>query len=113
MTRALVCAAAAALLLAGVMALTAPPLRAQNDGAALYKSKCAVCHGADGSGDTSMGKSMKLRDLRSEDVQKQTDAQLFDITANGKNKMPAYKGKLTDDQIKQLVAFMRELAKKK
>jgi cytochrome c6 len=101
------------LFLAGVLLLFSPPLRAQGDGAATYKAKCAACHGADGSGDTAMGKSMKLRDLRSEDVQKQTDAQLTDITANGKGKMPAYKGKLTDDQIKQLVATIRDMAKKK
>jgi mono/diheme cytochrome c family protein len=100
-----------ALLFAGVLLFSAP-LRAQ-DGAATYKAKCAVCHGADGSGDTAMGKSMKLRDLRSEDVQKQTDAQLIEITANGKGKMPAYKGKLTDDQIKQVVAAIRDMAKKK
>jgi cytochrome c6 len=101
------------LFLAGVLLLVSPPLRAQGDGAATYKAKCAVCHGADGSGDTAMGKSMKLRDLRSEDVQKQTDAQLIEITANGKAKMPAYKGKLTDDQIKQVVAAIRDMAKKK
>jgi mono/diheme cytochrome c family protein len=46
-------------------------------------------------------------------VQKETDAQLIDIVTNGKNKMPAYKGKLTDDQIKGLVGYVRELAKKK
>jgi mono/diheme cytochrome c family protein len=85
---------------------------AQNDGAAVYKSNCAVCHGADGKGETPMGKSMKLRDLGSADVQKQTDAQLTEITTNGKNKMPAYKGKLTADQVKQLVSYMRTMAKK-
>jgi mono/diheme cytochrome c family protein len=47
-------------------------------------------------------------------VQKQTDAQLNDSIANGMGKkMPAYKGKLTDDQIKGLVAYLRDLAKKK
>jgi mono/diheme cytochrome c family protein len=46
-------------------------------------------------------------------VQKQTDAELTATITNGKNKMPAYKGKLDDAQIKQLVGFVRELAKKK
>lgn len=55
---------------------------------------------------------MKVRDLGSDDVQKQTDAQLTEITANGKGKMPAFKGKLTDDQIKQLVGYIRSLKKK-
>jgi cytochrome c6 len=104
--------------LAGLAVLFAAPLlfssaaRAQ-DGAATYKAKCAACHGADGGGDTATGKAMKVRDLRSADVQKQTDAQLTEIITAGKGKMPAYKGKLTGDQIKQLVAAIRDLAKKK
>ena len=87
---------------------------AADDAASLYKTKCAACHAADGSGNTDTGKKLGTLDLRSEEVQKQTDAQLFDDTANGVGKkMPAYKGKLTDDQIKQLVGYIRELAKKK
>jgi mono/diheme cytochrome c family protein len=72
-----------------------------------------MCHGPDGGGDTPTGKAMKVRDLRSAEVQKQTDAELTAAITNGKNKMPAYKGKLDDAQIKQLVGFVRELAKKK
>jgi len=92
--------------------IAASPARG-DDGATLYKAKCASCHAADGSGNTAMGKNWKLRDLRSEDVQKQTDAELIAVTANGKGKMPAYKGKLTDDEIKQIVAAIRDMAKKK
>ena len=86
------------------------PLAAAADDAAVYKAKCATCHGADGSGQTPMGKKMNLRDLRSPDVQKQSDAELTKITTDGKNKMPAYKGKLSADEIKGLVKFMRDLA---
>ena len=82
-----------------------------DDGAATFKAKCAMCHGGDGAGTTPVGKSMKIRDLRSAEVQAQTDAQLTDILTNGKNKMPAYKGKLTDDQIKGLVSYIRQLGK--
>jgi cytochrome c6 len=90
------------------------PTRAADDPAALFKAKCAACHGPDGSGGTPTGKAMGTPDLRSDDVQKQTDAQLIESTTNGKGKkMPAYKGKLTDDQIKQLVGYIRELGKKK
>ena len=78
----------------------------------LYKSKCAACHGADGSANTAVGKSMKIRDFHSPDVQKQTDAQLTEIITSGKGAMPSYKGKLTDDQVKQMVAHIRDLAKK-
>jgi mono/diheme cytochrome c family protein len=70
-----------------------------------------MCHGADGRGDTPMGKKTGARDFASPEVQKQTDAQLIEITAKGKNKMPGYEKKLTDDQIKQLVAYIRTLKK--
>jgi cytochrome c6 len=104
-----------AVLLFVVLALSlTSPLRAADDPAALFKAKCATCHAADGSGNSATGKALAAPDLRSDDVQKQTDAQLIDSTANGKGKkMPGYKGKLTDDQIKQLVGYIRELGKKK
>src|SRR6266511_135474 len=84
-------------------ALVSLPLSAlASDGAATYKAKCAGCHAADGSGNTSTGKSMKVRDLRSPDVQKQTDKELFTLTADGKGKMPAYKAKLSEAEINAL-----------
>lgn len=82
------------------------------DGAATYKAKCAACHGADGKGQSPMGKKLALRDLGSPEVQKQTDQQLHDWTALGKGKMPAYKDKLSDEEIKALVTHMRAFAKK-
>ncbi|HEY0592980.1 MAG TPA: cytochrome c [Thermoanaerobaculia bacterium] len=81
------------------------------DGAAIFKAKCAACHAADGSGSSPMGKKMGLRDLGSADVQKQTDAQLTDITTQGKGKMPAYESKLSADEIKAVVAHIRSLKK--
>ena len=81
------------------------------DGAAIYKAKCASCHGADGKGQSPMGKKMNLRDLGSPEVQKQTDKELYDWTADGKGKMPAYKDKLSADEIKALVAHMRTFKK--
>jgi mono/diheme cytochrome c family protein len=83
------------------------------DAGALFKSKCAVCHAPDGSGSGAMGKQLGVTDLRADEVQKQTDAQLNDSITNGKGtKMPAYKGKITDDQIKGLVGYIRSFAKK-
>jgi len=82
------------------------------DGAATFKGKCAMCHGADGSGKTAMGEKFGIRDLRSADVQKQTDVQLAEIITKGKNKMPAYDGKLTKEQTEQVVTFIRSLGKK-
>lgn len=98
------------LMLTG--AICAGPASA-DDATAVYKAKCAGCHAPDGSGSTPAGKALKVGDLRTDDTQKKTDAQLIDITTKGKDKMPAFKDKLTGDQIKDLVAYVRELAKKK
>jgi mono/diheme cytochrome c family protein len=59
-----------------------------------FKAKCASCHGPDGAGATSVGKAMKARDLRSAEVQKQSDTDLQKIISDGKGKMPPYKDKL-------------------
>jgi len=101
----------AACLLLLLSAIPAVPARG-DDAAGLYKAKCAGCHAANGAGDTAVGKALKVRDLRSPDVQNQSDAELTAIITGGKDKMPAYKGKLDDGQIKSLVGYIRELAKK-
>jgi cytochrome c6 len=101
-----------AILLAVSLLAFSSPVWAQGEAAALFKSKCAGCHSPDGSGSGPAGKAMHLRNLGSAEVQKQSDAELTAITANGKGSMPAYKGKLTDEQIKQVVSFIRSLAKK-
>ena len=88
------------------------PANAQETGESLFKSKCAMCHGADGARQTPMGKALKIPDLHSEVVQKRSDAELTEIISKGKNKMPAYDTKLSKDQITKLVACIRELAKK-
>ena len=48
---------------------------AQDDASALYKSKCQVCHGPDGKGDTPAGKKVGARDFHSPEVVKMSDAQ--------------------------------------
>lgn len=85
---------------------------AADDVVATYKAKCASCHGLDGSGNTVTGKKLKVRDLRSAEVQKMTDAQLQAVIAKGKGKMPAYEKALGAEQVKQLTAYTRQLAKK-
>jgi cytochrome c6 len=77
----------------------------------VYKAKCASCHGADGKGDTPAGKNMKVKDLASDDVQKQSDADLAGAIEKGKKPMPSYEGKLTKDQIDGLVKWVRTLKK--
>ena len=98
------------LLACGAITVCSSSAVAQ-DAAATYKAKCAMCHGPDGKG-SPMGVKMGARDFTSADVQKQTDAQLTEAIAKGKGKMPAYDGKLKDTEIKDLLAYIRGLAKK-
>lgn len=82
---------------------------AQNASETLYKAKCTACHGPDGSG-SAMGKKLGAHDFHSADVQKQTDADLTGIIANGKDKMPSYAKTLKADEITGLVAYIRSMA---
>src|SRR5580700_11500625 len=83
---------------------------AQNASQTLYKSKCAGCHGADGTGSPT-GKTMGAHDFTTADVQGMSDAELSTIISNGKNKMPAYGKSLKTEDIQGLVAYIRTLRK--
>jgi cytochrome c6 len=99
------------LTIATVIALflSIPLFTQAQDASALFKSKCAGCHGADGTG-SAMGKKMGAHDFTTADVQKMSDADLTDIITNGKNKMPKY-ASLKPEEIKGLVAYIRTLKK--
>ncbi|MFZ0274063.1 MAG: cytochrome c [Acidobacteriaceae bacterium] len=99
---------AAMILLA---ASIAAPAFAQSAGADTYKSKCAMCHGPDGTAAVPMGKMYKIPSFKDPAVVKSSDAELAAITKDGKGKMPAYTGKLTDAQIKEVVSYIRTLQK--
>lgn len=94
-----------------ILVVALAPIAFAADGASTYKAKCASCHGADGKGQSPMGKKMNLRDLGSPEVQKQTDKEFYDWTADGKGKMPGYKDKLSADEINALVKHMRAFKK--
>jgi len=94
------------------LVIAMPASAADPDGAALFKAKCATCHGADGAGQTSIGKSMKLRDLRSADVQKQTDIELTKIISGGKGKMPGFGQKMSTADVMAVIAHVRTLQSK-
>lgn len=98
--------AAALILLA---ASIAAPVFAQSAGEATYKAKCAMCHGPDGAAATPVGKMMKVPSFKDPAVKAASEASLIAITKDGKGKMPAYNGKLTDAQIKEVVSYIRTL----
>jgi len=79
------------------------------DAAALWGQHCASCHGKDGSGNTMMGKKLGVKDYTKE--QGFSDAEAANVIKNGKGKMKAYKDKLSDADVKALVAYVRSLKK--
>ena len=84
------------------------------NGQALYEKFCKSCHGAKGLGDGSKAKTLdtKCGDFSSKDFQSQTDGALFYKTKEGRDEMPAYKKKITDDNdIWSIVNYLRTFAK--
>ena len=83
------------------------------DGAALFGQKCAICHGKDGKGQAQW-RAKGQPDFTDSHFQSSTsDQQISDTIHNGKGKyMPAFKGKLSDEQIASLVAQVRAFGKK-
>jgi len=79
------------------------------DAGALWAQNCASCHGKDGSGTTTMGKKLGLKDYTKE--QGFSDAEAANVIKNGKGKMKGYKDKLSDADVKALVAYVRSLKK--
>ncbi len=102
MTRSLL-VLAAAVSLAGSMSF------AQSSGEATYKAKCQSCHGTSGTPNPGMAKMMGVKAFSDPDVKKLTAAEMIKATTDGKGKMPSFKGKLTDDQIKDVVTYLRTL----
>jgi mono/diheme cytochrome c family protein len=102
---------AASLLLASSLSLRAADAKANWD------ANCAQCHGKTGNADTKMGKTLNAKDLTDPKVQaaftdaKATQSIKEGVKENGKTTMKAFGGKLTDDEIKALVAYVRTLKK--
>jgi len=87
------------------------------DAKALWDANCAQCHGKDGKAQTKMGTTLGAKDLTDAKVQSQfSDAKATQsikdgVKQNGKTTMKAFGGKLSDDEIKALVAYVRTLKK--
>jgi len=79
------------------------------DAAALWAQHCASCHGKDGTGTTMMGKKLGLKDYTKD--QGFSDTEATKVIKNGKGKMKGYKDKLSDADVKALVAYVRSLKK--
>ena len=96
-----------ALLLALMLASGSAAYAA--DASALWAQHCASCHGKDGSGATTMGKKLGVKDYTKE--QSFSDAEAQKIILDGKDKMKGFKGKISEDDAKELVKYVRSLKK--
>ncbi len=88
------------------------------DAPATWAANCAACHGADGAGHTKAGKMLGAKDLNDGAYQKTfTDDEAFAALKSGfqdptgKTKMKPFADKLSDDDIKTVIAYVRTLAK--
>ena len=94
------------MIIAVAMFILIPNLSWADDGAALYKAKCAACHGADAAGKP----AMKAPSLISDDQKKKSDADVVSaITGTAKHPAPV-KG-LSADDAKAIVTYIRTLQK--
>jgi mono/diheme cytochrome c family protein len=97
------------LTLAVVVSLCCAAGFAQSGGEATYKAKCQMCHGPSGAAETPTAKMLKVKPLSDPEIRKLTADQMFASVKLGKGKMQPFKDKLTDPQIKEVVAFYRGL----
>ena len=80
------------------------------DAQSIYNAKCAKCHGRDGRGRTTQGRRAHARDMTDANWQNDvTDERLFNSITSGRGKMPAFKKSLKDNQIDELVNYVRRL----
>jgi glucose dehydrogenase len=100
------------ILFVGVPAARSGTPDTPADAESLFKTRCANCHGADGSG-TRVGKGLGAPDLRSAEVQEQSDTDLADAVKNGKGNMPPFGDRLNATEINSLIKFVRTLKDKK
>ena len=102
-----------ALVFSGVMLFSVSNLAwsAESPGETTFKSKCVLCHGEDGTGNTPLGKQLQAANLHSPDVQKHTNAELHTIVHDGQTNMPAFADQLSDEEITQVVKYVRTFGK--
>jgi mono/diheme cytochrome c family protein len=99
------------LVVCFLAAFMVAPAFAQEDGAAIYKSKCARCHGDDGMSHTFDGKMSHAAVFSDPEIVKMQDSDLTAVIKNGKKHMPAFGKKLSDDQIASVLAYVHTLQK--
>ena len=103
-------AAAAGLTLFTVLGAGNTNEAAGADAATIYNRQCLSCHGRDGRGRTRRGRQTHARDMTSREWQDDvSDERLFNSINNGRGKMPAFRKKISENDIDALVAYVRRM----
>ncbi len=95
------------LVLALVVAVAGSVGFAQSAGEAVYKANCQSCHGSAGTPNPGIAKAMGVKPANDPEYKKTSEADMIAAVKNGKGKMKAFSGKLTDAQIKDAVSYFR------
>lgn len=104
--------AVALCAVSGSLLVSCPFANAEGSpGATIFKNKCQLCHGADGTGNTTLGKQLQAANLRSKEVQKKTNAEIHKVIHDGNGNMPPFGEQLNDSEINQVIQFVRSLGK--
>ena len=102
--------AAAGLSLFNVLGAGNTNEAAAADTGTIYRRQCASCHGRDGRGRTRKGRQTRARDMTDASWQDDvSDERLFNSISNGRGKMPAFRKKISENDIDALVAYVRRM----
>ncbi len=105
-----VCAVCALSTLAISAFSVRKPATAAADARTIFNRQCASCHGRDGRGRTRKGRQTRARDMTDASWQDDvSDERLFNSISNGRGKMPAFRQKISENDIDALVAYVRRL----
>jgi mono/diheme cytochrome c family protein len=96
-------------MLSAMLLLAIATCSAQTGAETDYTVNCVTCHGQTGAGDTSLGRVLKVKPFTDFAVLQMTDSAISDIVANGKNRMPGFSKKLTNDQVNALIQYIHQL----
>lgn len=106
---------AACWVTAGALTVSSlPPLAASGDvtkGKLVYTANCLTCHGERGKGDGLMAEVLPqpLPDLTSPTIQAKSDQELLTVIRNGRGAMPMWEGRLGEQDIQNVLAYIRSL----
>ena len=101
------------LWIGAILVASTSSIVAQSRGETTYNAQCQVCHGTTGTVDTPAGRALQARAMSDPRVVNASDTTLLVFIKGGSGKMPPFKDRLTDGEIKDVIAYIRILEKRR